>query len=133
MQDELVKLIADFLVEKKESNGGYAPVETEEVHTLNVIITRLLEAKYERDPDGALPIDWVLVDRTREYHPFLHYSSMRYAHNLKTLGEFIYQLRDAEKNLAMAQNEMSTLVNYMGVLIHQTSELKELTVNKQHD
>jgi hypothetical protein len=131
--EELNKLIETFLYEKRFSDGSWAEVKPEDISVLHKIIQSLLELKFQRDADGDLPIEWALVDRTREYNPFLFYCSMRYPHKLKTLGEYINLLRDAEKNMAIAQAEITKTTAYIFSLIMQDEKLKELTINVEKD
>jgi hypothetical protein len=65
----LNRRIEAFLKNKKESNGGYAPVEPKEVEDLYAIVHALIGLKYETDPDGDLPIHVILTDRTRYERP----------------------------------------------------------------
>ena len=66
----LTRQIEAFLATgQKGSAGGFAPVTPEEVEQLHGIIGALLEAKYERDPDGDLPVEAILTDRTRFERP----------------------------------------------------------------
>ena len=74
----LLRHIDRFLAQRKESTGGYAPVEPEEVQALQDIIHRLIALKYEQDPDGDLPLEATVTDRTRYERP-LHLP-VPYAH-----------------------------------------------------
>jgi hypothetical protein len=57
--------IEKFLADKKKSSGGWAPVDDGEIEELENIVYALIEAKYEKDPDGDLPVSAHLTDRTR--------------------------------------------------------------------
>lgn len=57
--------IEKFLAGKKKSAGGWAPVDEGEIEELENIVYALIEAKYEKDPDGDLPVSAHLTDRTR--------------------------------------------------------------------
>jgi hypothetical protein len=63
--------IEKFLENKKKSAGGFAPVDDGEIDELSEIVYALIEAKYQRDPDGDLPVSAHLTDRTRYKLPFI--------------------------------------------------------------
>lgn len=81
--------IETFLAERRESTGGWAEVQPVDVQQLTDIIRELITLKFAKDPDGDLPIECTLVDRTR-FEP-MHYRPVRYVHRVKKLQE----LRDA--------------------------------------
>jgi len=65
-------LIRQFLAERRESDGGYAPVHLEDLFLLDHIISELVEEKWGSDPDGDRPIAWEIIDRnTHRMPPFL--------------------------------------------------------------
>lgn len=69
--ENVIEMVTEFIAVRKESKGGYAPVETDEVRQLAEIMKSLIELKYEEDPDGDMPIEFRIVDRTRfESHIF---------------------------------------------------------------
>ena len=58
------KLIDAFLTKKVKCKGtGWAPVTEEEMLQLVDILDRLVASKYQKDTDGDLPIEFVLIDR----------------------------------------------------------------------
>ena len=63
--------IENFLKDKKKSTGGWAPVDDDEIEALETIIGALISLKYEKDPDGDLPVSAHLTDRTRFKLPFI--------------------------------------------------------------
>jgi hypothetical protein len=63
--------IEKFLENKKKSEGGWAPVDEGEIDELSEIVYALIEAKYQRDPDGDLPVSAHLTDRTRFKLPLI--------------------------------------------------------------
>lgn len=67
---ELADMINTFLKERRESDGGWAPVTEKDIDQLHEILGTLLTAKWGEDPDGDLPISVRVVDRTREHVPF---------------------------------------------------------------
>lgn len=48
---------------KVESDGGYAPVGQESLDELHALIMILIEARWETDEDGDLPVEFRLVNR----------------------------------------------------------------------
>lgn len=117
--DGLFKLISDWAIDQKVSEGSYAPVDPKEIVALNEIILKLLELKYQRDPDGDLPVEWTLVDRTHFYHPFLFYSRMKYPHNARN-DEGKYDIAKLEEgldvrlmNLSIAMDEVKMISRYI--------------------
>ena len=62
---ELNEMIAAFLAERRESDGGYAPVTRDDIRQLYDIIYKLIELKWENDPDGDGPMSAKLIDHTK--------------------------------------------------------------------
>ena len=70
--DDLGQMIEAFLAERRESDGGWAPVEPRDLSQLANIISKLICAKWGPDEDGDRPICVELTDRTKyEPSPFL--------------------------------------------------------------
>lgn len=79
---ELLRLIADFLTEYRESdNGGWAPVTEDDLDRFYDIICELIALKWSEDCDGDRPIEVDVTDRTR-YHR-LHYTPVPYTHDME--------------------------------------------------
>jgi len=133
LPSSFLKKIRKFVEDHRESEGGWAKVNPKDIFTLDSIIKELLELKYDLDPDGDLPIDWVFVDRTRYYHPFLYHCQMPYPHKLRTLKDYIDQLRHAETNLAKAQAEVTKVTTYLHLLVYQDESLSKLVVNPREE
>lgn len=74
----VAKAIGRFLATRSRSDGGFAPVGKDDIQDLYRVMEAIFEAKYERDPDGDLPINIVLVDRT-QYEP-VHHMLIPYRH-----------------------------------------------------
>jgi hypothetical protein len=88
-------LVDQFLAKGRLSDGGYAPFTREDERLLHELLCALDEAKFQRDPDGDTPLNWVIINRTK-YQPH-HYVRVPYTHeNLD--GAF----RDSLLNLEMA-------------------------------
>lgn len=118
MSEELVQKIESFLQEKKVSSGGWPEVTNEEMASLHEILGLLISLKYERDPDGSLPVEFILNDRTRfERQHQLH---IPYTHNLN-YNDHKGLVRIMEQRLAQAhilldglRNDMFCLGNRLG-------------------
>lgn len=83
------------------SSGGFAPVAEDELEQLHGIVHALIEAKYEADPDGDLPVEASLVDRTRFERPM--HIAIPYTHKpYQNYGEVELNLLVADRfqNLA---------------------------------
>lgn len=110
MNKTLANEIDKFLEKRVESDGrGWAPVSKEDFRTLADIIGKLIEAKWGRDADGDLPVEFDLVNRTT--HNRLHYRPMPYywvSGNQDTLQEAI---RMANVNLGLATSEVQHVLN----------------------
>jgi hypothetical protein len=79
--------IAAFLEKRTPAGdgGGWATVRPEEVEELHAIMAAIVALKYQGDADGDLPINWVLIDRTR-FEP-LHFAPVPYHHKATTAEE----------------------------------------------
>ncbi len=81
-EEEIAKVTADVGVSdwlekgQVKSDGGYAPVSGGDFQELEEIICALIRARWEIDPDGDLPVEVTLVNRTT--HQRLHYRPVPY-------------------------------------------------------
>ena len=70
MPNEVAERVEAFLKTRLHSDGGsYAEVPEHDWHELHQIILDIIDAKWDRDGDGDVPISFQLVDRTRYYMP----------------------------------------------------------------
>lgn len=76
MKNSLVIKLERFLRERRRSSGGYAEVRPKDMDGLYKIFRELIELKFEKDPDGDLPVEFKLVDRTR-FEP-MHFEVVPY-------------------------------------------------------
>jgi hypothetical protein len=103
---KLTKRIEAFLAERSVSEGGFAPVGDKDLESMVGIMHALVEAKYEQDPDGDLPVSFHLVDRTRyqnTHFALIPHTRDAQHHDLQHLNQC---LRAACMNLAIAQNQV---------------------------
>lgn len=71
-------MIDQFLKERKKSDGGWAPVDNNELVALTKIFEKLIGAKYQKDPDGDLPIQGLFIDLTT--CETMHFKPMPHTH-----------------------------------------------------
>jgi hypothetical protein len=94
--------IAAFLANgQTPSGGGFAPVTEADLEQLHGIFGALIAAKYETDPDGDLPIEFILTDRTRFERPM--HLAIPYTHKpYPNLSEMELELLVADRFQALA-------------------------------
>lgn len=108
---KLIQRIDAFLAVRKKSDGGFAPVTETEMEELDEIVGGLIAAKYEKDPDGDLPVRYKLLDRTR-YDPD-HYVPVASTVRAKDWQEYIEPLADAMTNVRIATDRADILMRCM--------------------
>lgn len=77
MDENLKDMIEGFLAERRESDGGYAPVTDLDMEQLYTIMDMLLDRKFGEDPDGDLPIEYKLINRNLYFG--MHYRPIPYS------------------------------------------------------
>jgi len=68
MKTELMVKINAFLLDRRESEGGYALVTNQDHTDLNDIIEDLIDAKCERDPDGDRVFEFSVINRSEKHY-----------------------------------------------------------------
>lgn len=96
MNKTLAKQIDDFLKVRRKSTGGWAEVTDEDMEQLSGVIGALIEAKFETDPDGDLPVEFGLTNRHTEMRS--HFVSVPYEHK----GDFDKYYSRTELNFDIA-------------------------------
>lgn len=96
MNKTLAKQIDAFLEVRRKSTGGWAEVTDEDMAQLSGVIEALIEAKFETDPDGDLPVEFGLTNRNTEMRS--HFVSVPYEHK----GEFDKHFSRTELNFDIA-------------------------------
>lgn len=104
MRRRINSLLDRFLEERRTSDGGWAPVTRYDFTQLNAILRALIEAKWNADPDGDRPIDFLIVDRTR-YRP-IQYFPVPYDHDDAPKKETYETMNSLLTNLDMASREV---------------------------
>lgn len=102
----LNNLIADFLAERRKSDGGFAPVTEQDLNQLCSIMEKLTGMKWGRDADGDLPIDWEIIDRTRFER--MHFQPVPYQHKAQNELAANEHLNAVVLNARIANDELNT-------------------------
>lgn len=77
MDENLKNMIEGFLKDRRESDGGYAPVTEADMNRLDGIIATLVALKFDEDPDDDRPVVWRLINRNT--HQGMHYRPVPYS------------------------------------------------------
>ena len=93
--------IDNFLKNRRESYGGWAEITDQDITDLRGIISLLIEEKCERDSDGDLPIEYILINRIKEYLPYFH--PIQYDDD--TSDQLFAVMEQKYFNLSLAQND----------------------------
>jgi len=106
---DLTTRMNEFLKVRVLSHGGYAPVSEADLKALAQLIRDLIGLKWGADPDGDVPVEVDLVDRTRFER--LHFWPMPYTHKGDDANEmpaFERALDVALYNLSVAAGKVET-------------------------
>ena len=114
------KLVGKFLEHRSESDGGWAPVGDNDIDDLRAIVDMLIQAKYEQDPDGDIPIDIKILDRTK--YESSYYFPILYSHRDYDDEELQYRiLEDLAFNASAASEALSRHTKLMKSIRYQKS------------
>lgn len=108
----LHEMLDRFLAERRESKGGWAEFPDEDMKLFAEFLCGLREAKFEPDPDGDYPLEFVLVNRT--VHQGYFYRPVPYVRS-STDNRLLSALRIAEANLGIAKWQLEMLLRYVEV------------------
>jgi hypothetical protein len=97
----------EFLEHRRLSSGGYAEITSQDVVDLNHLISDVIKAKCQSDPDGDYPIDFKIIDRTK-FEP-MHFFPVEYDHD-KTKEKRQEILEDHLSNLSIAMSRVDTAI-----------------------
>src|SRR5688572_17674096 len=108
-KDRIVKLIEGFLKDHRQSDGGgFAEVTEDDMLRLQIIIDRLIEAKFDPDADGDHPVEYTLVDRNKyERLPFI---PVPYDHKPRTLEQEEAMFETVMLNLSIAMGRADNAI-----------------------
>jgi hypothetical protein len=117
----LNNLLDAFLADRSKSRGGYAPVDQHDGQKLADIFRLILELKYDRDPDGALPIELDIVDRTRfqRMHFFKLQNIDMFDPDEVSEIQIMEGLGLRSANAKMATGELDTYIQLMNYREHE--------------
>ena len=85
MTSTLQTMIDKFLSGRRHSSGGWAEVRLEDIKALCDILSMLIKKKFAPDPDGDVPVEYLLVDRTRFER--VSFEPVPYHHKAQSPGE----------------------------------------------
>ena len=88
-------MVDEFLSERRKSKGGYAEITETDIDDLRKIIFLLAEEKCEQDPDGDIPIEFVVINRRTHEH--LAAIPVRYGNHIEELSDV--QMKKRERDL----------------------------------
>ena len=97
---EINRMIQEFLKDTHHSDGGWAPVEPQDMEQLHSILQALIAAKWDADPDGDRPVEYTLVDRNR--YEGNRFFDLPYWHKAQTEQERMNILKDHMLNAQIA-------------------------------
>ncbi len=109
--DELIAKLRDFLSERSVSSGGWAPVGEKDMVNFREIVGMIVSLKYAKDPDGDLPVQVILVDRTK--FEGVGAFPIRYSSRATTEEEMFDILRTLSLNASMAVARLEIHVKIM--------------------
>ena len=126
---ELVALIEKFLAERTESeDSGYAKVTYEDMKHLSNIVYKVIEAKWGRDADGDLPVNYDLIDRTR--YQRLWWTKVPYHHK-----DAVGHVKAVIDNLAYASEMSRRIQDVIHYFNKEVRSMVEYVANQddEHD
>ena len=106
MRGPLLQRIHGWLNHVRLSEGGRAKITDDDVDELYDIIDGLIHLKCQKDPDGDLPIEFGLIDRTK-FEP-MHFRPVLYDFDVGTLEERFQILMGHWSNLSVATGRFDT-------------------------
>jgi len=110
MHPDLETLLADFLAEHREGDGGggWAEITPDDVDKLRGILNLLIELKCDKDADGDYPIEARLINR--RVNERLSYWALPYREQGGEVVLFEDMMRIALLNLRRATREMDGVI-----------------------
>ena len=109
MYENIHEMIDKFLKEYRTSDGdSWTSVPSGDIQQLHDVVHAIVDAKYDKDLDGDLPIEVHLVDRN-VYCPFWFFKT-KYPHKIETPEDLNEEMKLAMSNLKLAQTHMERLL-----------------------
>lgn len=109
-REQFDTLVDKFFADRRETDSGWAEVTQEDKVGLDMILFNLIDLKFGKDADGALPIEIRYIDRNT--HQRMHYFAIPYPHK-STTKEIARAAQSACVNLSLAQGEVDMLVRLL--------------------
>lgn len=124
MKKSLKTMLDEFLKHRSKSkNGEWAEVAEGDIKKLYGIVIKILEMKYERDSDNALPVEVDLIDRTRFER--LHHIPIPYEHKATSDEERIEILTRLNSNAQIAVNALDRHIKILELIRNQNKKKNE--------
>ena len=101
---DIHRKVDKFLGREAVSTGGWADVTPEEVEDLKDLVDLLIKTKCQRDPDGDLPIEHIIIDR--RHYEAMHFVPVPYDRLMPERLERSMEI--AELNLSIAHDSFKT-------------------------
>jgi len=130
---KLLALVTNWLeLPQSKSNGGWAPVDKKDLEALYFILVGLIVRHWGMDADGDVPLEFAVIDRTKEYDP--GFEPMPYPMrdggglfddgptNAKRLEQEERRFRVAMMNLSIATGQVNDVYRMME---HFKAEIKK--------
>lgn len=114
-----------LLAERRKSDSGWAPVTEDDLKALHRLIKLVLEAKFERDGDGDLPVEYELVNRNT--HERIMVSLMRYPHKTETLQDAMEVARVAYFNVRITTDALDRAMQHLSYHTDKAAQAQKTT------
>jgi len=103
----ILKMVEKFLADRRYSvDGGWTEVEPKDIEQLHELIRALLGAKFELDADRDLPVEFILIDRTRQ-RP-VHFTLLPYEFKVGSILSLTQWIRVANTNVKSAIDTLTS-------------------------
>ena len=97
-----------WLNQPRESSGGWAEITDDDFDELGYLVDGLIALKCEKDPDGDRPIDFKLINRTKD-EP-MHFRSVPYTRSDNTEEEILDIVSKHHSNYVVANGFLNTIL-----------------------
>lgn len=119
-RDILLERIHSWLDQERQSTGGWAEITDDDISELWHIIDELIHLKCQKDPDGDVPIEFTLVDRTK--YERMHFHAVPYDREVGTEQERFDVVRGHWANASIATNRLDQAMRMYEFYRRQTTE-----------
>jgi hypothetical protein len=109
-RDEFDTKVNAFLESRNLSAGGWAPCSQQDLDQLSELINGLISLKFEADPDGDVPVQFRLINRTQcwplHFHPLLYEDKQPAGTTMTHEDVLLLNLQRATGNLREAARQV---------------------------